>query len=162
MKRFLGWIRPLLKQAVATIIVASMLLVVFAVTVAGISGDYGTLSRLIIAGRLTMKTASYAFFTGTSYVAMGDSAYLSVGKFVADSSEFAVGQKRKGVYTGGTVNSVYLTTGRAGYVAVSGEIVTDSISTLIQAYAKTDSAVFVRTGTLAQTGKFNYLHLKLR
>lgn len=147
-------------QKVSVVVV---LAVVFLVTVAGITRDNGTLSKLIISRALNFKTASVAFFTGTSYIAMGDSAYLSVGALVADTSSFATptGLFTKAIYVpGGTVNDVYFATRRIALGVSTGKQTTDS--TRLHVMAKTDSAIVFRSDTLTSGLKFNLFHLKLR
>jgi len=134
------------------------------VFVAGISGDYGTLSRLIISGRLTMKSAAYTFFNGTSYLAMGDSAYISVGGRIADTSAFSGALLTKAIYiSGATPSDVYFISKRTLASAVTTAALADS--SILSYEAITDSVIVKRApiGLVIPSGeKFSWIRVKLR
>ena len=80
--------KQLFKQAMATLALLSLMIVMVFTLVAGISGDNGTLSRLIMATELRMKSASRITMYGTSYLRAFGQSYIQTG----DSTLFKTGK----------------------------------------------------------------------
>lgn len=165
MQKFLGWVRPLLKQAMATIVVASMLLGIFMVVVAGISGDSGTLSRLIMSVELRLKSGTALRGYGTSFINLTDSAYLNFGGRIADTSAFSTTLASKAIYIpGATLNDVYFVSKR-NIAGTSTTMPADSC--LLSYMAKTDSLIVLRqppgtsAGLLPSGTKFSWIRMKI-
>jgi hypothetical protein len=148
-----------------TIFAILSLMVLFFVTVA--SAQYAITQyisgRLVIQNGATVQLrASSAVYTyGASSINMGDSSYLSLGGRIADTTSFGAGVRRIAVYIpGATVNDIYFVTPRAVFATPTSEIAPDS--TPVAVYAKTDSAILLRTGTKGSTLYVNWMRVKLQ
>ena len=152
------------KRFKKTAAVLSLVLLIFTVSLASGSNWYYTLT---IATKILMKTGTYQFFNGTSYLAAGDSAYLSFGGRIADTSAFSTTLATKAIYiSGATVNDAYFVAKRNVY-GTSTATPTDSCS--LSYMAKADSLIVMRQGTYAASGgampsgtKFSWIRSKLR
>ncbi len=145
-----------------TLSVVLVLTVVLLVSFAGISGDNGTLNRLVISKLISFKTGTYAFFDKASFIVMGDSAYFSVGGLVADTSSFATptGLFSKAIYVrGATGADAYVVTKRIT-LGVSTAHQTDT--TTLSYMAKTDSLIIFRDDTTTSGLKFSWFRTALR
>lgn len=158
--------KHLINRFKKTAIVFALLLLVISVALAT------SFYTVIVATELQMKSGSALnmvstsrqFFDGSSYLAMGDSAYLSVGRLVADTGSFATptGLFTKAVYVpGATASDVGFATKRV-VLGVSTAAPTASDTAHLSVMMKTDSAIVLRTDTTISGLKFNLFHLKLR
>lgn len=141
-----------MKNIFAKISVVVALFAMVMIFVAGISGDNGTLWRLIMSSELKMKYTAFMSASGTTGT--------SYARF-ADTSSFATptGLFTKAIYVpGATTKDVYALTKRV----IAGTSTAKPTDTTTLFYmAKTDSLIVMRDDTTTSGLKFSWIRVKL-
>ncbi len=134
--------KQLFKQAMATLGLLSLILVVIFSTIATISGDSGTLRTLIMGGELRLKSGARLTTVGTSYIDFGDSSYIKKGAKVADTSAFSGSLYTKAIYIPGATPTDIFYVSKRVLPGVSTAYQADSC--ILGYMVKTDSLIVFR------------------
>lgn len=150
--------KQLFKQAMATLGLLSLILVVIFSTIATISGDSGTLRTLLMGGELRLKSGARLTAYGTSYIKTGDTTLFKAGKTIARLDSFTTTAVTdtvlwKGVRRGDVISVTpfepdYSSVADTGSGAYSARLFTTGTDTIVVARAKRTAASTLKSAAI--------------